>query len=282
MGLRSMLGIFREEQYSPNRVEDDALILQLTARALRRQGYQVDLMKPHELSSETPPQTTFTMCRGQNILNTLEKWEAMGHTIINSPQAVHNCYRYRTTHLLSQTPVPVPKTLVMQTSEKLNGQFNNVEKGLWVKRGDVHKTEASDVQLIFDRSSLERAFESFRSRWVKQAVLQEHIPGDLIKFYGILPAGWFRYFYHTPGETFGHPFSLDQIRKTAEMAASKLGLQVYGGDIVVAEDGHYLVDINNWPSFAMCREEAAEEIASYLILAGQKWSSFEGLKWKSA
>jgi hypothetical protein len=82
----------------------------------------------------------------------------MGHTIINSPRAVQNCYRYRTVHLLSQTRVPVPKTLVMQTSEKLNGQFDNMEEGVWVKRGDVHKTQEDDVQLIFDRSSLEKVF----------------------------------------------------------------------------------------------------------------------------
>ncbi len=278
-----MLGIFREERYSPNRVEDDALILQLTAEALRRQGYQVDLIKPHELSPKTPPQTTFAMCRGPRMLNMLGKWEEMGYTVVNSPQAVHNCYRYRTASLLSQTQVPVPKTLVMQTTEKLNGQFDQIETGLWVKRGDVHKTGTNnDVQLIFDRSALEKAFESFRSRWVKQAVLQEHIPGDLIKFYGISSTGWFKYFYHNPEETYGHPFSLDQLKKTAEMAASTLGLQIYGGDIVVAEDGHYLVDINNWPSFALCREEAAEQIASHLMLAGQKWTSTEDLKWKSA
>ncbi len=277
-----MIGIFREEVFSPNRVEDDAAILELTAEAVRRQGYQVDLMQPHEVTPKTPPRTTFTMCRGPSILNTLGKWEAMGHTIINSPRAVHNCYRYRTVHLLSQTGVPVPKTLVIQTSEKLNGQFDNMEGGVWVKRGDVHKTQEDDVQLIFDRSSLEKVFESFRSRWVKRAVLQEHISGDLIKFYGIVPLGWFRCFYHTPGQTSGHSFFVDQIRKTAEMAASKLGLQVYGGDIVVAEDGHYLVDINNWPSFAMCREEAAEEIASYLILAAQRWNSHPDLEWKSA
>ena len=157
-----MLGIFREERYSPNRVEDDAMILQLTAEALRRRGHPVELLNPSKLSSKTLPQTTFAMCRGPASLNVLEQWEDMGYTVINSPSAIRNCYRHRTMSLLAETPIPIPKTLVIQTSEKLNGQMY-LEKGIWVKRGDVHKTHPQDVQLIYDRPALENAFASLRS-----------------------------------------------------------------------------------------------------------------------
>ena len=276
-----MLGIFREKRYSPNRVEDDANILKLTAEAVRRRGHHVDLLKPSELNSKTSPQTTFAMCRGPSSLNLLDRWQKIGCTVINSPAAVRNCYRYRTISLLAETPIPIPKTLVIQTSEKLNGQCD-LAKGLWVKRGDVHKTHPENVQLIYDRPALEDAFASLRSRWVRKAVLQEHVPGDLIKFYGVLPLGWFKFFYHDGQETNGHPICPEQLRKTGEMAASRLGLQVYGGDIVVDANGYYLIEINNWPSFAMCSEEAAEQIATYLILADQRWNSHEALKWRSA
>jgi len=276
-----MIGIFREEVFSPNRVEDDAAILRLTAEAVRRRGYDVRLTAHQDLSPETEATMAFAMCEGLESLSLLEKWESKGYTIVNSPTAVKNCYRHRMLKLLNHGTFPVPKTLLIPTSESVNGQFN-LSKGVWVKRGDVHSTQPGDVELIFDLPSLEKTLESMRSRWVDQAVLQEHVHGDLIKFYGVLPQRWFRHFYHKPEEVKGLPFSLEQIRETAELAALKLGLQVYGGDIVVTENAHYLIDINSWPSFAICREEAAEQIASCLVQRRQQWEPQTALQWRSA
>jgi hypothetical protein len=40
-------------------------------------------------------------------------------------------------------------------------------------------------------------------------------------------------------------------------------VSVYGGDCVVRADGSFaIIDFNDWPSFACCREEAAETISS--------------------
>ncbi len=276
-----MIGIFREEIFSPNRVEDDAAILRLTAEAVRRRGYDVELTHPQDLLADTRPRMAFAMCEGLDSLKLLEAWESKGHTVVNSPRAVRNCYRHRMLTLLNHGTLPLPKTLLIQTSESVNGQFN-LGKGVWVKRGDVHSTQQGDVELIYDRPALERTLESMRSRWVEQAVLQEHVHGDLIKFYGVLPRRWFRYFYHKPEETIGLPFSPEEIRATAELAASRLGLQVYGGDIVVTRDAHYLIDINSWPSFAVCREEAAEQIADYLVRRHPKWEPAAAAQWRSA
>jgi glutathione synthase/RimK-type ligase-like ATP-grasp enzyme len=223
----------------------------------------------------------FAMCEGLDSLKLLEKWESEGYMVVNSPRAVKNCYRHRMHELLNHGTVPFPKTLLIETSKSVNGHFN-LRKGVWVKRGDVHSTQKGDVELIFDRPSLEKTLESMRSRWVEQAVLQEHVHGDLIKFYGVLPQRWFRHFYHKPEETTGLPFSVDEIRETAEFAALKLGLQVYGGDIVVTEDAHYLIDINSWPSFAICREEAAEQIASCLVQRREQWEPQTAFQWRSA
>lgn len=272
-----MLGIFREDVYSPNRVGDDAAILKLTAQAIEKRGYDVELVKPSTLSPDTPPDMTFAMCEGPFAVDLLEKWAALGYPVINGPRAVRNCFRYRMLPLISRTTVPVPKSLLIQTTDKVNGHFD-LGKGLWVKRGDVHSTHPEDVELIFDRKALERTLEGLRSRWVRQALLQEHVRGDLIKFYGVRPQRWFRHFYHKPDEVRGYLYSLQQIQRTAEAAASKLGLEVYGGDIVVTETGHYLIDINSWPSFAICREEAAEQIASYIVRSYRRWEPSDGLQ----
>ena len=258
-----MIGIFREEIYSPNRVSDDALILRATAEAVSRRGHEVRLLEAVDLATETPPEMALAMCESPRSLKVLEGWATLGCMVINSPRSVWNCHRYRTVALCRGTSIPLPKTVIMRTSADLNGHFD-LDKGVWVKRGDVHSTDANDVQLHFNRSSIENNLAWFHSRGVGLAVLQEHVPGDPIKFYGVLPQRWFRWFYQNPEEVLEYPFSLDHVRKTAEMTAARLGLDVYGGDIVVNPDGVCLIDINNWPSFAACREEAAEQIASYV------------------
>jgi hypothetical protein len=44
------------------------------------------------------------------------------------------------------------------------------------------------------------------------------------------------------------------------------GLDVYGGDWIVQTDGTpVLIDLNDWPSFSPCREEASEAIAQRII-----------------
>jgi len=41
---------------------------------------------------------------------------------------------------------------------------------------------------------------------------------------------------------------------------------VYGGDCIVSPDGEMrIIDFNDWPSFAPCREEASREIANRVI-----------------
>lgn len=213
---------------------------------------------------------TFGMCDGIRPLKILEKWSSQGYPVLNDPKAVQNCYRWRMLSLVAGTTIPLPKTLLIQTSEQVNGQFD-LEGGVWVKRGDVHSTQEGDVRLIYDRFSLEKALEDLRTRRIKSAVLQEHIVGDLIKFYGIRTRGWFRYFYHKPAQAIGYPFSPERLQRTVESIAARLGLDIYGGDIVITEKRHYIIDINSWPSFAVCKEEAAEEIACLLDERFCKW-----------
>ncbi|KAA6328492.1 hypothetical protein EZS27_022616 [termite gut metagenome] len=46
---------------------------------------------------------------------------------------------------------------------------------------------------------------------------------------------------------------------------------VYGGDCIVSSDGTArIIDFNDWPSFAPCRTEASQAIASAIIETFQK------------
>ena len=48
-------------------------------------------------------------------------------------------------------------------------------------------------------------------------------------------------------------------------AAAAAGLDVFGGDVIVSPAGELtLIDLNDWPSFAPCRERAAYAIADFI------------------
>jgi hypothetical protein len=108
-------------------------------------------------------------------------------------------------------------------------------------------------------------------------VLQEHVPGDLIKFYGVAgepeasaPA-WFQWFYHRDQVLANHPFDADALSVLVGRAAAALGLEVFGGDAIAGPDGRLvLIDLNAWPSFALYRAVAAPRIAEALAARFRK------------
>jgi len=149
----------------------------------------------------------------------------------------------------------------------------DISKPTWVKRADVHNTQDGDVVFATNDTQAEEVLHTMAERGITHAVIQDHIPGDLIKFYGIGDSRhlngtspWFRSFYHKNQEVQGFPFNQEALAFMAQRAASALGLDIYGGDAVITETGEpWIIDVNAWPSFALYRDEASEQIASYLF-----------------
>jgi glutathione synthase/RimK-type ligase-like ATP-grasp enzyme len=263
-------GIFRERAHSPGREFDDTEILRLTGKHLDARGFHVSLKAPEDLPARVsgPPPVVFMMCEQTGILELLRQWEQRGARFVNSPVSVLNTYRERMTVLLDQAHVAVPVSRIVSTS---TGSFT-CDSPVWVKRGDVHSTQDGDVTFAADAPESSQALRRLAARGVRSAVIQDHIPGDLVKFYGIgrdalLPRDgpWFQWFYHKDQHVAGHPFDPEKMASLAQHAASALGLEIYGGDVIVSEGGAMtIIDLNAWPSFALYREEAAERIASYL------------------
>jgi hypothetical protein len=95
--------------------------------------------------------------------------------------------------------------------------------------------------------------------------VQRHTDGDLIKFYGVGPGQWFTWFYHDPSTARRLPFELEDLAAQAELAASAVRVEIFGGDAIVTPDGKiFVIDINSWPSFARVRAEASVQIARRL------------------
>lgn len=272
MSGRICWGIFRERAHSPGREFDDSEILRLTGKHLEAKGFQVSLRTPEEVAQEGEgcPPNIFLMCERLEIIDQLRQWETRGVRQVNKPSAILNTYRDRMLSLFEQGGVAFPASRLVSTASPEIVQSGPV----WVKRADVHNTQDGDVVFAPTQSETAGALARMASRGIRQAVLQSHVPGDLIKFYGIGDPGlvqgqppWFRWFYHKEQQLTGHRFDQDVLASIAQRAAAAIGLEVYGGDAIATETGAlFVIDINAWPSFALYRDEASERIASYLAV----------------
>ena len=265
------LGIMRERAHSPGRETDDAQILGLTGKALESMGFEVEVIDPEDLGTvpDRQPDGVFLMCERVEALERLREWEIDGVRLVNSPVAVSNTYRERMIELLAEANVQFIPSRVVSTAE----QLGTLKLPLWVKRADVHNTQDGDVVFATSHEIAAQALAQMASRDIPRAVIQDHVAGDLVKFYGIGGGGahgapsWFRRFYHKDQTLAHHPFDHEKLGRLARNAAAALGLEVYGGDaIATANDGLVLLDLNAWPSFAVYREEAAARIAAHLAL----------------
>src|SRR6185436_13420400 len=92
--------------------------------------------------------------------------------------------------------------------------------------------------------------------------LQANVPGPVVKFYGIADGRFFRW-YGAEGES--PQVNEDRLRDVAFGAARAAGLEIFGGDVALpSPDQPVLIDLNDWPSFARFREDAARAIAGYI------------------
>ncbi|PYN74280.1 MAG: hypothetical protein DMD96_30550 [Candidatus Rokuibacteriota bacterium] len=268
----SCWGIFRESTHSPGRESDDTEILRLTGKHLEAKGFQVKLKTADEVHEidDARPRFVFLMCERVEVLHRLRALEAGGVPHVNSPRAVHNTYRDRMIAVLDEANVPFIQSRIVSTAEPAAPGALPV----WVKRADVHNTQDGDVVFAPTEAVVATALQGLAERGIARAVLQPHVAGDLIKFYGIGAGGgphreppWFRWFYHKDQQLVGHPLDPRQLARLVRRAATALGLEVYGGDAIATATGELvLLDVNAWPSFALYRDEASAGIAAYLAL----------------
>lgn len=240
---------------------------------MKRYGLAVELLRPEEISwgNGSCPDYAFVMCEHRSAIEGLRRWEEEGAMVINSARSVLNTYRENMVTLLSGTSVPFPRSVVVPTEPGGGGEAAWKELGadpVWVKRGDVHCVEPGDVVYASSSEAMAEALEAMAGRGITSAVVQRHIEGDLIKFYGVGAAEgieWFHWFYHREQALKKYPFDVEELRSKAFEAARVLGLEIFGGDAIATEENEFfIIDVNAWPSFALFREEASERISRYL------------------
>jgi len=271
--IKKIAGIKRKEIYSPNHVTNDYAIILQTSENLKKLGYDVKLYdEAYVEENDIEEDFVFTMAQGARGIIRLKEIAKNKKVVVNAPQAALNCHRISMINLIVKAGVPFPKSLIINTDTKFFDSFLAVTpRKVWLKRGDVHAEHREDVLLVYSNDELKTTLKEFGKRGIKEAVIQEHLDGDVIKFYAVNEQQFFHWFYlngtnHTK-------FDLETLKQYAFRSAEALGLDVFGGDAIISPDGSVsIIDINDWPSFAPVRNEAAEVIANCINNKVQKYA----------
>lgn len=258
--MYTIVAISRAERFSPNSVESDAAILESVCNEFRHCGYGVEIKCEDELDDSDAVVLCLSMGRLPQTLSWLSKKQLQGIPVINTPDAVSLCCnRRRLNDVLKSAGIPLAP--------------DTGDDGYWLKRADGVAENSSDVQYAANAGEAEEIMAQMRANGVGDILRCAHVKGDLLKFYGVRETGFFRFFY--PGDDgkwkFGdearngkpchYKFNENELFTMADKAAEAACLHVYGGDCIVREDGTFcIIDLNDWPSFSRCREEAAKAI----------------------
>lgn len=278
--MKKILGIFRAACYSPGMADKDEAILRAVVGRLERTEYTVSLVREEDFTDNIPmPDMVLHMTRSPRALDILQRWQEAGCSVINPVEGVRSVERAALAELCATRDIPIPKTWIVSTS---GFSPEDITYPCWVKRTGSCAQEPNDVCRANNAEEYTHCIANLHARGIRQAVVMEHLEGPCIKFYAV---GATDFFHCLPAYD---KWKISDKKETTnssvssewEKAASKLHhsieeamtalqpkgemarIQVYGGDAIIEPDGTArLIDLNDWPSFSACREEAADAIA---------------------
>ena len=277
----TIAGVMRAGAYSPNHIGNDTAIFNGTVDQLRKRGCAVNMYSEDQFNAaehiEEP--VVVAMCRERQSIAHLQQLEDAGKLVINSGYGIENCTRERMTRILMGNDIPYPDSLIVNTNENVKPMLEKAGfKSCWIKRGDFHAMHKEDVSYVRHAEEAQEVLQEYFYRGITRAVINVHLVGDLIKFYGLRGSDFFYWFYpfdegHSKygwevvnGKAQGLQFDEAHLKAICQRAAEELNVVVYGGDCIVDADGTVrIIDFNDWPSFAPCRDMAAPHIAKAII-----------------
>jgi hypothetical protein len=84
----------------------------------------------------------------------------------------------------------------VNTNEDVRAELEENGYGkVWIKRGDFHAMHKEDVSYCRHSQEAQEVLHEYFYRGIRRAVINKHLEGDLIKFYGVQGQPWFFWFY---------------------------------------------------------------------------------------
>jgi hypothetical protein len=273
-------GVKRKLQFSPNHTGNDGAIFSMVANELRKLGSIVKEYTEEDLVAGAVNEPyIFTMARSKESVKILQQYEEEGRFVINSGFGIEQCYRTNMTLGIVNNNIPYPESRIVNTSDLADEYFEQLGgKNFWIKRGDFHAIHKEDVTFVRNSVDGNEILSEYAIRGIEDAVISKHLYGDLVKFYGVRGTGFFYWFYpfENNHSKFNNeaindaasyfPFDAALLKNYSEDAARVLDVFIYGGDAIISSKGDiHIIDLNDWPSFAPCRNEATTHIAKCIF-----------------
>ena len=244
-------GIMRAGAYSPNHIGNDTAIFNAAAEQLRKRGCLVNIYSEEQFNGAgVNEDIILNMCRERESIERLQRLEDDGRLVVNSGYGIENCTRERMTRILLGNGIPYPDSLIVDTNEAVKPMLKKSGfKSCWIKRGDFHAMHKEDVSYVRHPEEAQEVLQEYFLRGIKRAVINVHLEGDLIKFYGVRGTQFFYWFYpfdagHSKygyeavnGKSQGIKFDEQELKDICNRAADELNVEVYGGDCIVGADG---------------------------------------------
>lgn len=251
--------VARAPEFSPNNVGNDAAILHAVGQQLEQRGHQVAYVSETALTREIIGKCgrVYSMARRWKSLMLLQQYEQQHPgAVVNPTSGVQITTQSRSTtlELLEAAGVQVPPYWAYEPSSddlfQCEPHLQQLLPG-WLKAMRPAGVTAGDVQYLTtpleaDTQVLTKAAEGYTDM-----VVMRHCEGQLLKAYAVCRHGQLLW------------TNRPEYAATAERIAQALHLQVFGFDLMVdAQQQAYVIDVNDWPSFSPCRDEAAKQIAN--------------------
>ena len=269
-----IVAISRAKRFSPNSEDKDARILKSLCDLLKQSGFDIKVMDEDNFSLQPDADLYISMARSEATLKILNDSPV---PVINKPESVLlNCQnRKRLFNIISVSGFYVPFASGYQSLDDVSAK-----DGYWVKKNYGYSECEQDVVYARNVEERDAAVAAMKARGIEDVYVCPHIKGDLVKFYGVCNTPFFRFYYpDDDGEmkfsNNGHngvpkhtPFDAYEFWCESTAVANTLGLDFYGGDCIVKENGDRVyIDINDWPSYSRCYKEAAEYMAILAVYA---------------
>lgn len=276
--MTNCYAIYRAERFSPNSVQRDRAILDAVCQRLMPFWHTYAIQEEditgtwqERVADEKP--LILSMARSREVLSLLSAMQDKGAVVINDARSMLKLSRSAIDRIMRENGIP---------AAPLHGNG-----GWWIKRGDETAQEKGDVRFAADCQERDLIIGEMKRRGITDLVTTAHVEGDLVKFYGVEPTGFFSTVYPADSgfSKFGDEsrngkpqytaFDRLALKRHAARLASITGIGVYGGDCIVRRDGSYaIIDFNDWPSFSTCRQEAAGAIAELALAEYRKESNY--------
>lgn len=273
MSTIRIAAIMRSGAFSPNHIGNDAGILNAVAQQLRKRGCVVNVYTEEQLVAAPPDEPVIiSMAREADSVRVLQTLQDSGRLVINSGYGTNNCLRERQANILRASGIPYPDSLIVNTDESVKGLLTRRSfTQCWITRGDGQVRHKEDTSYVRTPQEAQDVVQEYFLRGIRRAVISRHIRGELVKFYGLADNSFFHWYF--PFDSDHEIYSpadikaLDpRLRELCLKAAAELEVAVFGGEAIYTPAGDIiLLAVNDWPTFAPCRTQAAVAIAKTVI-----------------